>query len=105
MSDRLQQIREAVARDGANLEDAYADRRWLLRELDARMEPLRLTAAWIAIKDREPYGMDFPILMSAPGWKGAEAVIHHDDYVWQRDSEGATHWLPQPNPPPSTGKE
>lgn len=35
MSDRLQQIREAVARDGANLEDAYADRAWLLAELDS----------------------------------------------------------------------
>jgi hypothetical protein len=34
MSKRLQQIREAVERDGANLEDAYADRSWLLREYD-----------------------------------------------------------------------
>lgn len=34
MTDRLQQIREAVVRDGANLEDAYADRAWLLAEVE-----------------------------------------------------------------------
>jgi hypothetical protein len=33
MTDRLQQISEAVARDSANLEDAYADRAWLLQEV------------------------------------------------------------------------
>jgi len=35
VSDRLQKIREAVKRDVANLEDAYADRAWLLSKYDA----------------------------------------------------------------------
>ena len=35
MSDRLNLIREAVKRDVANIEDAYADRAWLLSQYDA----------------------------------------------------------------------
>jgi hypothetical protein len=34
MTDRLQEIREAVVRDVANSENAYADRAWLLAEYD-----------------------------------------------------------------------
>ena len=34
MSDRLNDIREAVKRDVANIEDAYADRAWLLSQYD-----------------------------------------------------------------------
>lgn len=34
MSERLQKISMAVQRDAANLEDAYADRAWLLGQLD-----------------------------------------------------------------------
>lgn len=33
-TNRLQQIREAVAHDAANLEDVYTDRAWLLFEVD-----------------------------------------------------------------------
>ncbi len=59
MSDRLQQIREAVVRDVANLEDAYADRAWLLHRLDevgSYAEQLKAPAsaaldALIAVRD------------------------------------------------------
>lgn len=46
MSHRLQLIREAVARDGGkNCENAYADRAWLLSELDASREYAKLSEA------------------------------------------------------------
>lgn len=35
MTDRLTKIREAVERDGMNIEDAYADRAWLLSKYDS----------------------------------------------------------------------
>ena len=41
MSDRLQLIRDAVAKDGANIEDAYADRAWLLAKVDRLEGALR----------------------------------------------------------------
>lgn len=48
MSDRLTLIREAVAKDGMNLEDAYADRAWLLSKYDlatAALEAIKANSA------------------------------------------------------------
>ncbi len=57
MSDRLQLIRDAVEKDGRNIEDAYADRAWLLSEYDHLLtENSRYETALRSIYNRDTVG-------------------------------------------------